>query len=63
MIGGCAAEFDSYIMTSLNFIPEPAFNLLEFANSSNDLKNARQNQNYINKVNSAITHYGKFIHL
>ncbi|XP_011496315.1 PREDICTED: N-acetylneuraminate lyase-like isoform X2 [Ceratosolen solmsi marchali] len=61
MIGGCAAEFDSYIMTSLNFIAKPAFDLLEFGKGSNNLNNARQNQNYINKINSAITSYGTWV--
>lgn len=59
MIGGCASGMDSYIMTSLNFIPEPAFSLIEYGKGNNDLHTARKSQEYINRIVKEITRYGK----
>lgn len=58
MSGGCTLGMDSFIMTSLNFIPEPALELLEFGKGNRDLENARKNQKFICKTVKEVTRYG-----
>ncbi|XP_008205855.1 N-acetylneuraminate lyase isoform X1 [Nasonia vitripennis] len=58
MIGGCASGMESYIMTSLNFIPEPAFALIEYGKGNYDLHAARKSQEYINRIAKDVTRYG-----
>ena len=61
MIGGCAAGMPSYIMTSVNFLSEPAFELLEFGKGNNTIENARKSQEYISKIVCEVTRYGNYI--
>ncbi|XP_008205854.1 N-acetylneuraminate lyase isoform X2 [Nasonia vitripennis] len=61
MAAGSTIGIDSFIMTSLNFIPEPALELLEFGKGNRDLKIARTNQEFINKTVKAITHFGTWV--
>lgn len=60
MIGGCAVGVESYIMTCLNFVPEPAFELIEFAKGNKDVKHARKCQQKINDIVCTVTCYGKY---
>lgn len=61
MAAGCTMGIDSFIMTSLNFIPEYALELLEFGKSNRDLKRARKSQEIIIKTVKEITRYGEYI--
>lgn len=59
MLSGCAAGFDSYIMTSLNFIPELIFEVFQYGRGNNDLNTARKSQECISRIVNEITRYGK----
>ena len=59
MAPGCALGMDSFIMTSLNFIPEPSLDILEFGKGNRDLKNAQKNQDFITKAVTEVTRNGK----
>lgn len=61
MIAGCSIGMDSFIMTSLNFIPEPALELLEYGKGKKDLKSARNSQNFINETVTKVTQYGTLL--
>lgn len=61
MLSGCAAGFDSYIMTSLNFIPEIISEVLHYGKGNNDLRNARKSQECISRVVNEITRHGKYV--
>ncbi|XP_014219193.1 N-acetylneuraminate lyase-like [Copidosoma floridanum] len=61
MIGSCAAGMESYIMTSLNFMTESAFDLLEFGKGNVDLPTAQKRQEYISRNIREITRYGSWV--
>ncbi|XP_058792412.1 N-acetylneuraminate lyase-like isoform X2 [Phymastichus coffea] len=61
MSAGCTLGMDSFIMTSLNFIPEPALELLKFGKGDRDLKSARKNQEFISKIVKEVTQYGSWV--
>ncbi|XP_011496317.1 PREDICTED: N-acetylneuraminate lyase-like isoform X2 [Ceratosolen solmsi marchali] len=61
MAAGCTIGIDSFIMTSLNFIPEPALELLEFGRGKRNLLSAREKQDYINKIITKITYHGTWV--
>uniref|UniRef100_A0ABD2VW42 N-acetylneuraminate lyase n=1 Tax=Trichogramma kaykai TaxID=54128 RepID=A0ABD2VW42_9HYME len=61
MIAGCASGMQSYIMTSINFLPEPALELLEYSKGNSSLENARKNQKFINKVICEVIRHGAWV--
>ncbi|XP_014219182.1 N-acetylneuraminate lyase isoform X1 [Copidosoma floridanum] len=61
MSAGCTLGINSFIMTSLNFIPEPALELLEFEKGNRDLRAARKNQEFIIKTVKEVTRYGTWV--
>jgi dihydrodipicolinate synthase/N-acetylneuraminate lyase len=61
MSAGCTIGMESFIMTSLNFIPEAALELLKFREGNRNLKNAQETQQYITSTVNKIKQYGKYI--
>ncbi|KAJ8673900.1 hypothetical protein QAD02_005162 [Eretmocerus hayati] len=57
----CAIGMDSFTLTSLNFIPEPAISILEYGKGKKDLNSAKLDQELIIKVVEEVTRYGNWV--
>ena len=63
MSAGCTVKMDSFIMTSLNFIPEAALEIIEYGKGNRDLKSALKSQEFITKTVTEVTRFGKELFL
>ena len=59
MSAGCTMGIDSFIMTTLNFLPEPAIELLKYEKGNKNLHDAREKQIIITRTVQEITQLGK----